>query len=215
MVAFLHRRSSSSCLVSRLLFKPTPRRATLACADRSDGDVRATQMCVMCALVAGGSRRRSRAGVGFPFSCRIVFSPHSALRWQFESPFHPCSAAHWWGRAPTSGRTTHVARGAVTQRRGPRGARGVRACARSLWIIRVRPRSRARALRARALLAGHPRRPFRWSSRAGGDFPSYSRIVFSPHSAGNSSPLSILAPPRTGGGARPRAGARRTSRAVR
>ena len=70
MVAFLHRRSSSSCLVSRLLFKPTPRRATLACADRSDGDVRATQMRVMCAWVAGGSRRRSRAGV----HCSLFFS---------------------------------------------------------------------------------------------------------------------------------------------
>ena len=52
MFAFLP--SSVIALVLRLLFVPTPRRATLARADRGAGDVRATRMRVMCAWVAGG-----------------------------------------------------------------------------------------------------------------------------------------------------------------
>ena len=137
MVAFLHRRSSPSCLMSRLLFKPTPRRATLACAHRSDGDVRATQMRVMCALVAGGSRRRSRAGVDFPFFLSNHFL--SALRTPLaiRVPFPSLLR-----RALVGARAHERAHDARRARCGD---------------VTVRSTRRAGSPRVRALFVGHPR----------------------------------------------------------
>ena len=78
MVPFLL--SSVIVLVSRLLFAPTPRRATLARADRGAGDVRA----VGCAWCARRSRVVLTAAVEqviiVPSGCSLesFFAPHCA-----------------------------------------------------------------------------------------------------------------------------------------
>ena len=143
MVALLYRRSSSSCLVSRLLVAPTPRRATLACADRGDGDVRVTRMCVMCAWVAGDSRRRSRAGVDYPALLLESFSLRTPLAGPIRVPFPSFLRRALVGaRAHERAHDVRRARCAGVTVRSTRRA-GVRACARSLGVIRVRARARA------------------------------------------------------------------------
>ena len=123
-------------------------------------------MRVVCAAVAGGSHRRSRAGdnCSLWLLARIVL--RSALRGRSEPPFHPSSAVRRRGRAPERAhdarraRWRDVTRGAVHAARRGGSARARALCesaaaltrtrALALWLALAHARARACA-RARWL----------------------------------------------------------------